>query len=103
MKEEKKLSNYELKLMELVESGKKAFDLLIKEVERPIDEELQDDRARNAMKAKKECFMDAKEIISEVQKIEMMLSGVEAEEVVLDDKSSVYEGGFSEKFAKNKK
>ena len=33
----------------------------------------------------------------------MMLSGVEAEEVVLDDKSSVYEGGFSEKFAKNKK
>lgn len=103
MKEEKKLSNYELKLMELVESGKKAFDLLIKEVERPIDEELQDDRARNAMKAKKECFMDAKEIMSEVQKIEMMLSGVEAEEVVLDDKSSVYEGGFSEKFAKNKK
>ena len=103
MKEEKKLSNYELKLMELVESGKKAFDLLIKEVERPIDEELQDDRARNAMKAKKECFMDAQEIMKEVQKIEMMLNGEVIEEVVLDDKSSVYEGGFSEKFAKNKK
>ena len=103
MKEDKKLNIYQLKMLELVDAGKKAFDLLIKEVERPIDEELQDDRARNAMKAKKECFMDAKEIMSEVQKIEMMLSGVEAEEVVLDDKSSVYEGGFSEKFAKNKK
>ena len=33
----------------------------------------------------------------------MMLNGEEIEEVVLDDKSSVYEGGFSEKFAKNKK
>ena len=103
MKEDKKLNIYQLKMLELVDAGKKAFDLLIKEVERPIDEELQDDRARNAMKAKKECFMDAQEIMKEVQKIEMMLNGEVIEEVVLDDKSSVYEGGFSEKFAKNKK
>ena len=103
MKEDKKLNIYQLKMLELVDAGKKAFDLLIKEVERPIDEELQDDRARNAMKAKKECFMDAQEIMREVQKIEMMLNGEEIEEDVLDEKSSVYEGGFSEKFAKNKK
>jgi hypothetical protein len=68
------LSPYELKLLELVEAGKKAFDLLVKEVERPINEELQDDRVRNAMKAKKECFMDAREIISEVQKLEAQLN-----------------------------
>jgi|TARA_Y100001963_G_scaffold131642_1_gene189273 hypothetical protein len=103
MKEEQKLNVYQLKMLELVDAGKKAFDLLVREVERPIDEELQDDRARNAMKAKKECFMDAQEIMREVQKIEMMLNGEVIEEVVLDDKSSVYEGGFSEKFAKNKK
>ena len=103
MKEEQKLNVYQLKMLELVDAGKKAFDLLVREVERPIDEELQDDRARNAMKAKKECFMDAQEIMKEVQKIEMMLNGEVIEEVVLDDKSSVYEGGFSEKFAKNKK
>ena len=72
MKEEKELSLYQLKMFTLVEAGKKAFDLLVKEVERPIDEELQDDRARNAMKAKKECFMDAQEIMTQVQKIEMM-------------------------------
>lgn len=103
MKEEKELNVYQLKMLELVDAGKKAFDLLVREVERPIDEELQDDRARNAMKAKKECFMDAQEIMKEVQKIEMMLNGEVIEEVVLDDKSSVYEGGFSERFAKNKK
>ena len=39
----------------------------------------------------------------EVQKIEMMLNGEEIDDGILDDKSSVYEGGFSEKFAKNKK
>ena len=104
-KQEKKLSVYEQKLMELVDAGKKAFDLLVKEVERPIDEELQDDRARNAMKAKKECFMDAKEIMAEVQKIEAQLKGEEVSEnnILEEPKDSVYTGGFAEKFAKNKK
>ena len=103
-KQKKELSVYESKLMELVDAGKKAFDLLVKEVERPIDEELQDDRARNAMKAKKECFMDAKEIMAEVQKLEAQLRGEVVEESVeLEEKDSVYSGGFAEKFAKNKK
>tara|TARA_R110000744_G_scaffold55126_3_gene116587 strand:+ start:1177 stop:1497 length:321 start_codon:yes stop_codon:yes gene_type:complete len=103
-KQEKILSVYELKLMELVEAGKKAFDLLVKEVERPIDEELQDDRARNAMKAKKECFMDAKEIMSEVQKLEAQLRGEEVEVLITQEvKDSVYTGGYAEQFAKNKK
>ena len=44
MKEEKELNVYQLKMLELVDAGKKAFDLLVREVERPIDEELQDDR-----------------------------------------------------------
>ena len=95
--------NIEEKLEKLIQSGNEAFDLLLEEVKRPIDPDLPDDKSRNAMKAKKECFMDAQEIMKEVQKIEMMLNGEEVEEVLLDDKSSVYEGGFSEKFAKNKK
>ena len=101
MKEEKKLSNYELKLMELVESGKKAFDLLIKEVERPIDEELQDDRARNAMKAKKECFMDAKEIITEVEKLEAYLNGEELPPDT-EEEQVTFKKGYAEKFAKKR-
>tara|TARA_R100000234_G_C4934464_1_gene150021 strand:+ start:289 stop:612 length:324 start_codon:yes stop_codon:yes gene_type:complete len=104
-KKTKEHSIYELKLMELVEAGKKAFDLLVKEVERPIDEELQDDRARNAMKAKKECFMDAREIMSEVQKLEAQLRGEEVETTNQTEeiKDSVYSGGYAEQFAKNKK
>tara|TARA_Y100001937_G_C7035262_1_gene292030 strand:- start:444 stop:767 length:324 start_codon:yes stop_codon:yes gene_type:complete len=104
-KKTKEHSIYELKLMELVEAGKKAFDLLVKEVERPIDEELQDDRARNAMKAKKECFMDAREIMSEVQKLEAQLRGEEVDEKIQIDseKNSVYTGGYAEQFAKKKK
>ena len=103
-KQERVLSVYESKLMELVEAGKKAFDLLVKEVERPIDEDLQDDRARNAMKAKKECFMDAKEIMSEVQKLEAQLRGEEEEILITQEvKDSVYTGGYAEQFAKNKK
>mgnify|MGYP003660367185 FL=1 len=103
-KQEKILSVYESKLMELVEAGKKAFDLLVKEVERPIDEDLQDDRARNAMKAKKECFMDAKDIMSEVQNLEAQLRGDEVEVSVTQGiKDSVYTGGYAEQFAKNKK
>lgn len=103
--EVKVLSSYELKLLELVEAGKKAFDLLVKEVERPIDEELQDDRARNAMKAKKECFMDAREIMSEVQKLEAQLNGEEVTEtkIVNNENDSSYTGGYAEQFAKNKK
>jgi len=104
-KQEKELSVYEEKLMELVEAGKKAFDLLVKEVERPIDEELQDDRARNAMKAKKECFMDAREIMTEVQRLEAQLRGEEAEAItqIETGKDSVYTGGYAEQFAKKKK
>ena len=101
----KKLNVYEQKLLKLVDAGKKAFDLLVIEVERPIDEELQDDRARNAMKAKKECFMDAKEIMTEVQRLEAQLRGeeVEVKTQMETEKDSVYTGGYAEQFAKKKK
>ncbi len=50
------------RLKKLISSGKKAIELLTEEIEKPIDEELQDDKARNAFKAKRECFMDAREL-----------------------------------------
>ena len=70
-------SKHEDKLQKLINAGKEAFELLLAEVKKPLDPELQDDRARNAMKAKKECFMDAKEIITEVEKLEAYLNGEE--------------------------
>ena len=47
--------------------------------------------------------MDAKEIMSEVQKLEAQLRGEEVEVLIKEVKDSVYTGGYAEQFAKNKK
>ena len=65
--------NVNEKLEKLIASGNRAFDLLLEEVKKPIDPDLQDDKARNAMKAKKECFMDAQEILISINKIEKQI------------------------------
>ena len=94
-----KKTNIEKRLKRLIESGKKAFDLLLEEVEKPIDPELQDDKARNAMKAKKECFMDAQEILTTVNKIESQVNEEQPEET-LSEEEKAFQAGFSEKYAK---
>ena len=87
------------RLEELIESGKQAFDLLLEEVKKPIDPELQDDKARNAMKAKKECFMDAQEILVSINKIEKQIEGEDTDQDIDKDENS-FQAGFSEKYAK---
>ena len=86
------------KLEKLIASGNRAFDLLLEEVKKPIDPDLQDDKARNAMEAKKECFMDAQDILMAIHKIQNQISGEGEEEVELEEKS--FKAGFSEKYAK---
>jgi len=92
--------NVSKKLERLIESGNKAFDLLLEEVKKPIDPELQDDKARNAMKAKKECFMDAQDILMAIHKIQNQINeGISTEQQTeLEEKS--FKAGFSEKYAK---
>tara|TARA_R100001443_G_scaffold65082_1_gene74430 strand:- start:466 stop:759 length:294 start_codon:yes stop_codon:yes gene_type:complete len=92
--------NVSKKLERLIESGNKAFDLLLEEVKKPIDPDLQDDKARNAMKAKKECFMDAQDILMAIHKIQNQINeGVSADQQTeLEEKS--FRAGFSEKYAK---
>lgn len=85
----------------LIKAGKKAFDLLLDEVEKPIDIELRDDQARNAMKSKRECFMDAKDIQAEVQRLEMALAGEEPPEDIIEEENT-FKGGLAERFAKMK-
>jgi hypothetical protein len=92
-------TNIELRLKRLIESGKRAFDLLLEEVEKPIDPELQDDKARNAMKAKKECFMDAQEILTTIHKIESQVDSEDVKENLSEEEKS-FQAGFSEKYAK---
>ena len=73
--------NVNKKLEKLISSGNKAFDLLLEEVEKPIDPDLQDDKSRNAMKAKKECFMDAQDILLAINKIQNRIEeGVTSED-----------------------
>ncbi len=91
--------NIEEKLEKLIQSGNQAFDLLLEEVKKPIDPDLPDDKSRNAMKAKKECFMDAQEILMAIHKIENQINGEESESLSEDDVNS-FKAGFSEKFAK---
>tara|TARA_R100001443_G_scaffold61989_2_gene72002 strand:- start:1038 stop:1325 length:288 start_codon:yes stop_codon:yes gene_type:complete len=91
--------NIEEKLEKLIQSGNQAFDLLLEEVKKPIDPDLPDDKSRNAMKAKKECFMDAQEILMAIHKIENQINGEESESLSEDDINS-FKAGFSEKFAK---
>ena len=76
------------KYQQLVKAGDKAFKLLLEQVEKPIDEELSDDKARNAMKAKRECFMNAQTILDEHRKIEAILTGDE-----IDEDDSEFGGG----------
>ena len=86
------------RLKNLVNSAKKAIELLTDEIEKPVDEDLQDDKARNAFKAKKECFMDAKDLISEIEKIEDVLQGRQKD--TAEESSSDFEPGHAERFAK---
>lgn len=86
------------KLEELMQAGLEAYEILVEEIKRPLDEELQDDKRRNAMKAKKECFLDAKEILSSIKKIENQINGKEDSEELEEEKA--FTAGFVEKYAK---
>jgi|TARA_Y100001938_G_C7980662_1_gene374209 anthranilate/para-aminobenzoate synthase component I len=88
------------KLQSLIDSGNKAFDLLLEEVKKPIDPDLQDDKARNAMKAKKECFMDAQDILMAINKIQNQIKEGESIEDDMDLEEKSFKAGFSEKYAK---
>lgn len=83
---------------ELLISGKEALITLLEVVRKPIDSWLLDDKERNAVKAKRECFDDAKYLMSEMRK---MISDLrdKSEDAADSVKSSVFKGGFAEKLA----
>lgn len=89
-----------IKVENLIKAGEEAFELLLEQVKKPIDEELADDKARNAMKAKKECFMDAKEILSEVNLLKNKLEGRDEDEE--EESDAPFKGSYAEEFAKKK-
>ena len=83
-------------LQELIDSSKEAVSILIDDIKKPLDVDLSDEKRRNALKAKKEWFVDAQEIIIGISKLEAQLSNSEAE---LKEERD-FESGLAEKFAK---
>ena len=83
---------------ELLISAKEALITLLEVVRKPIDSRLLDDKERNAVKAKRECFEDARYMMAEMRKMLNDLGDMseDAREAV---KSSVFKGGFAEKLA----
>ena len=88
------------KLEKLIASGNRAFDLLLEEVKKPIDPDLQDDKARNAMKAKKECFMDAQDILMAIHKMQNQINEGDLTQNEIESEDKSFKAGFSEKYAK---
>ena len=84
---------------ELLISAKEAIITLLEVVRKPVDSQLLDDKERNAIKAKRECFDDSKYLISEIR---VMLKdlGEMSEDAAEAVKKSVFKGGFAEKMAR---
>ena len=67
MKESNK-SYVQRTLQDLIDSSKEAVAILINDIKTPLDPDLSDEKRRNAIKAKKECFIDAQEILIGISK-----------------------------------
>ena len=96
MEKESNKSYVQRALQELIDSSKEAGSILILDIKKPLDPELSDEKRRNAIKAKKECFVDAQEILIGISRLEAQLSNNEAEFKEERD----FEKGFAEKWAK---
>ena len=84
---------------ELIISGKEAIQSLLEVVRKPVDSRLLDDKERNAVKAKRECFDDARALMIAIKSI---VSDMDKINVDLGDytKNSVFKGGIAERLAK---
>lgn len=88
--------NYALDTLErLINASKEAINQLIEEIEKPLLEE-DDAKRRQAIKAKKECFVDCQDILIGIKTLEERIKEGEA---LVEDKKD-FKGSFAEKYAK---
>ena len=76
------------------ESNKSYIQRTLQDIRKPLDPELSDEKRRNAIKAKKECFLDAQDILMGISKLETQIMEGEFKE------EKDFEKGLAEKFAK---
>lgn len=83
---------------ELMLSAKEAVETLMEVVRKPLDSNMTDDKERNAIKSKRECFDDAKYILAEIRK---MQAAIEDKSVDVADhvNKSVFRTGMAERLA----
>ena len=86
---------------ELLISGKEAIETLLEVVRKPINTRLQDDKERNAVKAKRECFEDAQVLMREIRKIYNQMNELEPD-MADHVNASVFRGGLAERLAGKK-
>jgi|TARA_B110000908_G_C10264003_1_gene461869 hypothetical protein len=87
-------------LQKLIDAGKIAIETLIGDVEKPISEEVLDEKRKNALDSKKKAFMDAQDILEGIVKIEDQLSSDETYLEQLNNSKKDFQQGFVEKMAK---
>jgi len=89
-------------LQRLIDSGKIAIDTLISDVEKPISDEVLDEKRKSALDSKKRAFLDAQEILEGVQRIEEQLYRLEDEDYLgqIDNSKKDFNIGFAEKMAR---
>lgn len=83
---------------ELIISGKEAVQTLLEVVRKPMNAALLDDKERNAVKAKKECFEDAQDIMKRIKDLISQMKDVN-EDLSQHARKSVFSGGLAERLA----
>ncbi len=83
---------------ELLEAMAEAIRNITEEIKRPIDTEQTGSGRRAELKSIKESALDAKELITEYQKLETMIRELKETGGIEGDQD--FGGGFSEQFAK---
>ena len=83
---------------ELLEAMAEAIRNITEEIKRPIDTEQSGSGRRAELKSIKESALDAKELITEYQKLETMIKELTDTGGIEGDQD--FGGGFSEQFAK---
>ena len=83
---------------ELLEAMAMAIHNITEELKKPVDKDLNGSARRSELKSIKESAIDAKELITEYQKLETMLK--ELKETGDIGAQQDFGGGFSERYAK---
>ena len=75
-----------------------AIDNMIEEVKKPVDQEITGSARKAELQSIKQTAVDAKELIIERQRLELMIKDLETNGGIEEAKD--YSGGFAERFSK---